>query len=473
MSSFIEKRVYQAKILRLIKESVNENHNVILELDCGMGKRILQYLLVSELFPESKFIILLHSTSSLDETAAFFTEKYKSSDDITFISSRTSSYHRINALQTKRVIGTTPQIFASTLEKLKKIESTENYTNFDFIVINEVDKIIRRMTHGNSVIIFPYNQIINHCNNSIFLGMSGTLRDTHVQLMTNEISIKYDLDSIKEIIPNGAKIIHMEEILTETDANQHLAMSKLISQPVFDEKTCKLIQTIDSLVKELREAILASLEEEDDQILDQLSKENIPWLTQYLPVNSDLKDAYTKLLLVRKYVTAMVPDHAKRFLWQTKEWIDPQLIQALPKQSAKIKILGSILENYNKGVIICSYLKTADAIKSYLESLGRKTLVITGKTTNKRNYLEEYANWNKGILILTPVGERDLDITSGEILISFDAINTTKTMYQRFKRTRGGDVVSLFYSDTSEERKIKRLYKNIKQHYPWSIIVNE
>ena len=70
---------------------------------------------------------------------------------------------------------------------------------------------------------------------------------------------------------------------------------------------------------------------------------------------------------------------------------------------------------------------------------------------------------------MTSVGERDLDIPESKKIIVYDTVNTTKTMYQRFKRTRGGEVICMYYKDTSEEAKVKRLYKAIQEKYPWSI----
>ena len=46
-----------------------------------------------------------------------------------------------------------------------------------------------------------------------------------------------------------------------------------------------------------------------------------------------------------------------------------------------------------------------------------------------------------------------------------------KTMYQKFKRTRGGLVILLAYSGTSEERKVDRLMNTILKRYPWSTAI--
>jgi ERCC4-related helicase len=66
------------------------------------------------------------------------------------------------------------------------------------------------------------------------------------------------------------------------------------------------------------------------------------------------------------------------------------------------------------------------------------------------------------------VGERDLDLPDADLLIICDTVNTTKTIYQKMKRSRGGRVVFLVYSDTSEVPKLRRLFDNIMQRYPWS-----
>jgi ERCC4-related helicase len=79
----------------------------------------------------------------------------------------------------------------------------------------------------------------------------------------------------------------------------------------------------------------------------------------------------------------------------------------------------------------------------------------------------------KAVLIMTQVGERDLDIPEAKLIIVYDTVNTTKTMYQRFKRTRGGEVICLYYTHTSEEEKIKRLFKGINEKYPWSTKIPE
>ena len=72
---------------------------------------------------------------------------------------------------------------------------------------------------------------------------------------------------------------------------------------------------------------------------------------------------------------------------------------------------------------------------------------------------------------MTLVGERDLDIPEAQLIVVYDSINTLKTMYQRFKRTRGGKVICLCYQNTSEQKKIKRVLTGVKEKYPWSVKV--
>ena len=94
---------------------------------------------------------------------------------------------------------------------------------------------------------------------------------------------------------------------------------------------------------------------------------------------------------------------------------------------------------------------------------------------DKSKIINEFRNCNtmKAVLIMTQVGERDLDIPEAKLIIVYDIVNTTKTMYQRFKRTRGGQVICLYYEDTSEKEKIKRLFNDIQEKYSWSTKIEE
>ncbi|MHA2357728.1 MAG: hypothetical protein ACXABK_03035, partial [Candidatus Heimdallarchaeaceae archaeon] len=69
-----------------------------------------------------------------------------------------------------------------------------------------------------------------------------------------------------------------------------------------------------------------------------------------------------------------------------------------------------------------------------------------------------------------PIGERDLDIPQTELIIVFDLVNSPKTVYQKMKRSRGGKVALLFYDNTSEKQKVKRVVSEIAVRYPWSLI---
>jgi ERCC4-related helicase len=113
-------------------------------------------------------------------------------------------------------------------------------------------------------------------------------------------------------------------------------------------------------------------------------------------------------------------------------------------------------------------------IRAIAEDAGLSVLTLTGQTHNKGEVLRSFReDANKRILVMSPVGERDLDIPHADLMVVCDSINTTKTMYQKFKRTRGGLVILLAYSGTSEERKVERLMDRILTRYPWSTAVIE
>ncbi|MBY8999044.1 MAG: hypothetical protein KGD60_15060, partial [Candidatus Thorarchaeota archaeon] len=62
-------RGYQTHILEEVGKRVGTP--ILLELDCGLGKRFITHQLVAEKFPDSKIIIVVHSSSSLAETVDY------------------------------------------------------------------------------------------------------------------------------------------------------------------------------------------------------------------------------------------------------------------------------------------------------------------------------------------------------------------------------------------------------------------
>ena len=107
-----------------------------------------------------------------------------------------------------------------------------------------------------------------------------------------------------------------------------------------------------------------------------------------------------------------------------------------------------------------------------LKKNGIPAFKLTGEVEDKGAVLREFkAHDGQAALVMSTVGERDLDIGEADTLIVYDAIKTEKTMYQRIKRTRGGRVEFLIYAGTSEERGINRLIDSIVQRYPWSCSV--
>ncbi|MFB0545153.1 MAG: hypothetical protein ACETVN_05530, partial [Asgard group archaeon] len=88
----LEEREYQTKVLKFLREKFAKGENVIVELDCGLGKRVLTYLLVQHEFPELRFLVLLHSTSSLLETSHYLKNNYGGVNGMEYLSSRTPSW---------------------------------------------------------------------------------------------------------------------------------------------------------------------------------------------------------------------------------------------------------------------------------------------------------------------------------------------------------------------------------------------
>ncbi len=134
----IQKRQYQELILRILKENFysKPKRHTIAEVDTGLGKRVLTYLLIKEILSDQKILLLLHSTTSYSETLHYFIEEYGGFEGeytLQGISSRTPSWLRNKILHNKetRIIAATPQTFSNAYNKLTP------RPRFDAIIINE------------------------------------------------------------------------------------------------------------------------------------------------------------------------------------------------------------------------------------------------------------------------------------------------------------------------------------------------
>ncbi|MHA1972424.1 MAG: helicase-related protein [Candidatus Hodarchaeales archaeon] len=475
--SVIQVRKYQQFILKKLKENFIKSKHTIAEVDTGLGKRVLMYLLVHDEFPDKRILLLLHSTSSFSETLHYFEKEYGGfhGEEFQGISSRTPTWLRKKILQSSgaRIIAATPQTFSNAFEKL------DSKPKFDIVIINEVDKVIRRQG-DTRILIFPYNKLIPHFmeSGSWILGMTGTMRDKHVfmDLERDFIEIRDEYYSLQGRIPN-LHILRMDTLLKNSDIRNYIKRTTIKRYPVTPSpQLTEILSLIDEAIVSLREKIIKNTREESPTLLDFIPSSQLALVSGMLESRSGKPQKYQGLLLIRKYCSAMQAEDFKRFLYRLKSFgITKDMINKLPARNAKVEGILAIIQKRkedSKSVIICSYLKTADKLSEVLNEIGVKTFILTGRVKDKAKVLQSFKESNeKSVLIMTSVGERDIDIPQADLLIVYDSINTTKTMYQRMKRTRGGEVLILYYQDTFEERKVKRLMESIRDKYPWSSII--
>jgi ERCC4-related helicase len=134
-----------------------------------------------------------------------------------------------------------------------------------------------------------------------------------------------------------------------------------------------------------------------------------------------------------------------------------------------------LIQEQNKVAILCSYISTIDEIEQALNILNKEITIfrLTGKVFNRSEVLNNFRNHSGPcVILLSPVGERDLDLPQAERIIIYDLINSVKTVYQKMKRGRGGSVIFLYHSETSETIKTGRVLRNIMEKYPWSTIIH-
>jgi ERCC4-related helicase len=473
--SVIQQRQYQEKILEKLKENYQQGFHTIAEVDTGLGKRVLTYLLIKNILPDRRVLLLLHSTLSYSETIHYFKEEYGGFQEREFqaFSSRTPGYIRQKILENAKIVASTPQTFLNAFNKLtaKPI--------FDVVIINEIDKIVRR--HGDSrLLIYPYNTLLPYFveSNAWIVGMTGTIRDDHIFYDSKKemIEIQKEILTLNSSIPD-LHIIRMDTLLAQTDIQDYIQNTFIQRYQINVSLELKtILDLIDQAIKNLRQEIVDEALEEKPTLLEAIPSSQIALVSGMLESESGTNQKYQGLLLIRKYCTAMQPEKFRKFLYRLKKFgVTKELIHALPAKSTKLLTVKALIRNQpanSKTVVLCSFLDTASCIQEEVEKEGVTSFLITGQVRRKIEVLNDFKKEsNKAVLVMTAVGERDIDIPQANLMIVYDVVNTVKTMYQRFKRTRGGLVLCLCYRNTFEERKVNRLLQEISQRYPWSSII--
>jgi ERCC4-related helicase len=460
----LDERTYQQHILRRIRE--NRNRNLLIELDCGLGKRVLTYKLVTELFPETKFILSVNSTSSLQETAEYLTAKYGGVSGLGVLSPPVQGPRRQRILREARVVICTARVLANVLHR-----GTFSPADFDTLVINEVDTILRRVGLDN-ILIQPWRQLLDFFKDRWIIGLSGTLRDDHAVLDEAQLQIREELKTLRQFIPN-AELISMDE-LAGTDVQQYIRPTIIDVVPVRHPAVHALSLVLDDLIQSTREEIYKSVQEESGKEARAVprSARLLHLLLAQLPISEELGQRYGTLLMLRKYLYGMTTRSFRRFLHHPvlASQIDlERILNGWPMTTPKTLQVRDLATHTRKTVVISSYLQMVAEVERLLTKARVQTFSLTGRVPDKEPVIAQFkAAKPPAALVLSPVGERDLDIPDADLLIICDVVNTTKTIYQKMKRTRGGRVVFLTYADTSEVAKVRRLIENIMQKYPWS-----
>jgi len=457
-------RQYQEHILSRIK--ANRNRNILVELDCGLGKRVLTYKLVTEHFPETRFIITVNSSSSLQETAQYLEKEYGGVDGLGVLSARIQGPRREQLLRNSRVVLCTPRVLANILRKGNLLP-----TDFEGLLINEVDTILRRVGH-NRVLIQPWSYLLEFFKENWIIGLSGTLRDEHVVFDQAQLYIRDELQTLAEFLTK-VELISMDE-LTDTDLDQYIKPTILDVAPVSDPVIRAMALILDDLIQSTREEIYQAVREDSKGAIEELpdSTRMLHLLLHELPISEELAQKYSGLLMTRKYLYGMTSKSFRRYLHHPniKPQIDvDRMMHDWPKITPKSLKVQDLAQKAEKTVILSSYLNVVSEIDTLLTMKSIQTFQLIGRTQDKQAVLAEFKQANSpAAVILSPVGERDLDLPDADLLVICDTVNTTKTIYQKMKRSRGGRVVFLVYADTSEVGKLRRLLDNIMDRYPWS-----
>lgn len=501
----IERRMYQELIIRQIIRSKREKKNLIVELDAGMGKRIISYLLTKALPPDERILIITPSQTSLRDTVNTFKELGIKDNEIGFITSGVHKYFRDKYLRERRIVVSTPISLVNALR-----HNPSALASFSVILINEIDKAVRRVAETMEFsqedrlktakeismekksirrvrLVYPWTELRKFFPKDIcIVGMSGTLRDKHVlKEKGGEILFVPEMDTlINALFPKDKEltILTMDALIQRTDIGRYLIRNYTIVRKISvqDPK----IQSIDSIITSKMKDISSAIMEKYKELFREKNIEKLEKGLVLIPDSDFHKTRYLRLALVRRFLFASIPEHYARFLRKPliKSLIEKSLgisiDEVIPRESSKVKKIIEITEswllNKRKVTILCSFVRVSKKLFNELRNRGHKTFLITGKTINKGEILSKFKKTNEPtVLIMTPVGERDIDLAQIDLILVHDVISTVKTMYQRIKRGRRCIVGILHYKDTSEEKKVNKLLDRMRKLYPWSLKIED
>lgn len=502
----LERRGYQFKLLNLIRKEARNKRNIILELDAGLGKRIVSYLLYRQLSKEERALMITPTVSSLEDTVSTF-ERLKEDeklDKLGYIYGRTGKYQRKKALKQTQFLISTPISLAHTLKKFEDERSP--LSNFDFLLLNEIDKVVRRTAVRRSkrrseekkeenegikfvkaknlnheemqrearpLFTYPWNSLREKISpETCIVGMSATLRDKHMVKEGETGRFRSELETlVKDFLPHKeVRTIRMGSLISSTDLKAYLPRNISIVKPigVLDANIQKITSDITKKMEEVKEKIYARYPD----LFEKKDFKHIKKGFALLPKSSSLREKFFRLSLYRKFVVASVPSHYRKFLRRLPRGGQKEdLLSLVPEESGKVEKISEMVKSWidrgKKVAVMVSYIRTGVEIKRELEKQGN-VFLVTGKTHDRKEILDTFKTSEKSTLILTPVGERDLDLTSVDLLIIHDVVNTVKTMYQRLKRARGALVTFLYYKNTHEKRKVYSVLDKIREKYPWT-----
>jgi len=495
LSDKLEARGYQLYIIGRILKACGSGRNIIVELDAGMGKRVISFLLTKYLNPSDRVLFITPSRASVRDTYNFF-EKLAREGNLKgfkfgFLSSGIGSSYREYIIKNNNFIFTTPVTLANILSKNPML------SKFDYIILNEVDKYVKRVSYvpvydevtdylAQYQLVYPWPKLkFLLPKEACWIGLSGTLKDVHTIRSRDDAMFKPELETIVKVLyPKGKEvdIVKMDDILSKTDASKYIWSNLTVVKkiPVNDRIIKQILDGLTEAIGDITK-ILASryLKEKENELV---SSELIEKAISTIPRDDVNRIRFLRLALIRKFITASVPDHYKRFILRPsimrimRRKIENFAENMIPHESSKVSRAVKIAKEWalsgKKVVILSSYIVTAVEIQKKLKEHDIKTFLLTGKTHNKGKIINSFKEEKSGaVLIMTPVGERDIDLPEADLLIVHDVINTPKTMYQRFKRGRRAYVAILYYNETYEEEKVNKLLNRIKNKYPWSIII--
>lgn len=498
----LEIREYQIDLAQKAFSAVIENRNSILDLPTGAGKTMIALftsllLTLSDLLPK-KIIYLVPMRTLINQVLRSASWCNTVLPGVAITPDLVSKPQNLLAsINENNLIVTTPGILGSALSRSLDLRNLL-IPNTSAVIVDEFDCfLVSEPTDKSFSVRFDklYNKIDTHIKKIPKLLMSGTSPSTIAEITKSStaksiadfIQRKYypihfsaDKKEYKEFIPKAS--LKLTKITDTFVVECESAISSKIHQ-VVEIYNCKnnIELDLDYFYVRLKQIANGKLQfcltEDGDPI--RIDKELLKLAQTLLSLNNKYLFLYEDMFngiqpikgKVRLFIDCEPTGNFKDiFVLQDKrENSDEYHVSLKSKSLALLNIIKKRKEQ--KGVIFTRYIRLSDGLNDFLQGNDIKTNIVDGRIrheSTRYKIIEKFNSDDSQVLIMTrETGKRGLDLPIADYAIFYSPKSDEYAMWQELSRIRSTVVREkptylLFYADTTEEVRVRKLVGDMK-----------